>query len=389
PAPSTFETKLLHMESRPGLRSKNPEFYLRCEVHRSDMDVFMRSLRKVVCSVPEEKVSWFPCQMKDLDRCNLLVTKFDPNMDHEHPGFNDSAYRKRRSVIAELAFAHKQFDPLPVVDYTTEEVSTWGEVYRQLRGVYPSVACRQFLDGLQQLERECGYGEQRIPQIRDVSAFLKGKTGFQLRPVAGLLSARDFLASLAFRVFQCTQYIRHGSAPMHSPEPDCCHELLGHIPMLADPEFAQFSQEMGLASLGASDEDIEKLSTLYWFTVEFGLCREDGELKAYGAGLLSSYGELMYALSKEPQHKAFDPEQTVLQPYQDQTYQPVYFVSESFEDVKNKLRNYSASIRRPFALRYDASTCSVEVTDSINAQSDNKHQLRYFHTAFYFKKIYI
>uniref|UniRef100_A0A8C5D5Q5 Tyrosine 3-monooxygenase-like n=1 Tax=Gouania willdenowi TaxID=441366 RepID=A0A8C5D5Q5_GOUWI len=327
---TTFETKLLHMESRPGLRSKNPEFYLRCEVHRSDMDVFMRSLRKVVCSVPEEKVSWFPCQMKDLDRCNLLVTKFDPNMDHEHPGFNDSAYRKRRSVIAELAFAHKQFDPLPVVDYTTEEVSTWGEVYRQLRGVYPSVACRQFLDGLQQLERECGYGEQRIPQIRDVSAFLKGKTGFQLRPVAGLLSARDFLASLAFRVFQCTQYIRHGSAPMHSPEPDCCHELLGHIPMLADPEFAQFSQEMGLASLGASDEDIEKLST--------------------------------YALSKEPQHKAFDPEQTVLQPYQDQTYQPVYFVSESFEDVKNKLRNYSASIRRPFALRYDASTCSVEVT---------------------------
>nr|1J8T_A Chain A, PHENYLALANINE-4-HYDROXYLASE [Homo sapiens]1J8U_A Chain A, PHENYLALANINE-4-HYDROXYLASE [Homo sapiens]1KW0_A Chain A, Phenylalanine-4-hydroxylase [Homo sapiens]1LRM_A Chain A, Phenylalanine-4-hydroxylase [Homo sapiens]1MMK_A Chain A, Phenylalanine-4-hydroxylase [Homo sapiens]1MMT_A Chain A, Phenylalanine-4-hydroxylase [Homo sapiens] len=312
----------------------------------------------------KDTVPWFPRTIQELDRFANQILSYGAELDADHPGFKDPVYRARRKQFADIAYNYRHGQPIPRVEYMEEEKKTWGTVFKTLKSLYKTHACYEYNHIFPLLEKYCGFHEDNIPQLEDVSQFLQTCTGFRLRPVAGLLSSRDFLGGLAFRVFHCTQYIRHGSKPMYTPEPDICHELLGHVPLFSDRSFAQFSQEIGLASLGAPDEYIEKLATIYWFTVEFGLCKQGDSIKAYGAGLLSSFGELQYCLSEKPKLLPLELEKTAIQNYTVTEFQPLYYVAESFNDAKEKVRNFAATIPRPFSVRYDPYTQRIEVLDN-------------------------
>ncbi|XP_031735093.1 tryptophan 5-hydroxylase 2 isoform X1 [Anarrhichthys ocellatus] len=367
---------LSHIESRMSKRVVNEvEIFADCSCSKKEFEELLQHLRDHVNVISfntpahvwsaeaadEDDVPWFPMKISELDQCSHRVLMYGSELDADHPGFKDEVYRQRRKYFVEVAMNYKFGQPIPHIEYTPEEVRTWGVVFRELTQLYPTHACREYLKNLPLLSKHCGYREDNIPQLEDVSLFLRERSGFTVRPVAGYLSPRDFLAGLAYRVFNCTQYVRHSTDPLYTPEPDTCHELLGHVPLLADPKFAQFSQEIGLASLGASDEDVQKLATCYFFTIEFGLCKQDGQLRAYGAGLLSSIGELRHALSDRACVRTFDPKTTCNQECLITTFQDIYFVSESFEEAKEKMREFAKSIKRPFSVYYNPYTQSIDL----------------------------
>eukprot|EP00010_Vexillifera_abyssalis_P003453 CAMPEP_0201557254 /NCGR_PEP_ID=MMETSP0173_2-20130828/60607_1 /ASSEMBLY_ACC=CAM_ASM_000268 /TAXON_ID=218659 /ORGANISM="Vexillifera sp., Strain DIVA3 564/2" /LENGTH=430 /DNA_ID=CAMNT_0047970005 /DNA_START=36 /DNA_END=1328 /DNA_ORIENTATION=- len=327
-----------------------------------DIKLFESELRS---KLPDDQqlqvwlIPWFPRSIEQLDLFNNKTLDFSSELDNDHPGFSDQKYRARRKEIVEFAKKYKYAQTIPKIEYTQEENETWGVVYQRLKSLFDTHACKQHIECFEKLEKAGVYSAQEIPQLEEVSQFLRSQTGFSLRPVQGLLSPRDFLNGLAFKVFHATQYIRHSSKPLYTPEPDVCHELLGHVPLFADPEFADFSQQIGLASLGASENDITRLATCYWFTVEFGLCKENSSLRAFGAGLLSSVGELQYSLTDKPKLLPFDPTVAAQTTYITTAMQPLYFVAESFEASTHQMKQFAATLDRPFDVLYSDSQQTV------------------------------
>ncbi|EGC34902.1 hypothetical protein DICPUDRAFT_48007 [Dictyostelium purpureum] len=382
---------LTRIESRPSKTEKSDyDFFLDLEygsntlkeVEKVIEDLESRGVKVTIVSEnpqvdsSDSSIPWFPRKLSDLDLYANKVLEMGDELSSDHPGATDPVYRARRKEIATIAATYKHGHEIPRINYTKEETETWGRVYKKLKELFANYACQQHTFVFPLLEQNCGYSEDNIPQLQDISNFLQECTGFRIRPVQGLLSSRDFLNGLAFRVFHATQYIRHSSVPLYTPEPDVCHELLGHVPLFADPDFADFSQEIGLASIGASDEDIERLSTCYWFTVEFGICKEGDKIKAYGAGLLSSTGELEYCISDKPEKKPFDPFVTCKTKYPITTFQPLYYVAESFADAKEKMREFADSLKKPFAIRYNPYTTSIELLDNKDKLLNICNQIR-------------
>jgi phenylalanine-4-hydroxylase len=160
-------------------------------------------------------------------------------------------------------------------------------------------------------------------------------------PVAGFLEQRAFLNLLAFKIFSSTQYIRHHSKPFYSPEPDVVHEMMGHVPLFTSKDFVDFSQRIGLASLCLSEETLKELAAIYFWTVEFGLVRENsGQMKAYGAGLLACAAELEYVGQGGGVKKRFDPNKASKTEYVYTNYQPMYWWGDSLEEIKERVNDF-------------------------------------------------
>mmetsp|Transcript_1600 Transcript_1600/g.1375 ORF Transcript_1600/g.1375 Transcript_1600/m.1375 type:complete len:473 (-) Transcript_1600:607-2025(-) len=392
-----FNINLNRIESRPSNKGEDTfEMALdfNGDIQHLHVQNFIEELKRRASNMlvlDQREVPWFPVHVSELDGIANRTLELGSDLASDHPGAHDSAYRTRRMMLADLANSHRFGREIPHIEYTPEELATWAVIWNKLQPLAHRYACKEYLEILEDMRDECAFRHDNIPQQADISRYLHRKTGWSMRPVSGLLSSRDFLNGLAFRVFFSTQYIRHESMPLYTPEPDICHELLGHAPMFADPAFAQFSQEIGLASLGASDDDVQRLATCYWFSVEFGLCQQQGEIKAYGAGLLSSFGELEYACSKHrpgggrddfPQIKDWDPYRASSQTYPITDYQPVYFCADSLDDAKIKMRDFCEfGLKRPFHARYHSLTQSIWVDRNVSrcpsshvANHDNGHE---------------
>src|SRR5690349_10984249 len=165
-------------------------------------------------------------------------------LDRDHPGFRDPSYRQRRNQIAQIAIAYRTGEALPHVEYTEEEHRVWQIALDHLRSLHGRWACRAYLEQWPTLQ----FQPDRIMQLAEASAILERRTGFRLEPVAGLVTPREFMLRLDDRVFLATQYVRHVSTPLYTPEPDVLHELIGHAPLLCDPEFAWMNRRFGQAT---------------------------------------------------------------------------------------------------------------------------------------------
>jgi len=254
----------------------------------------------------------------------------------DHPGASDPEYRKRRNFIAGLSKKFRETGVITDVDYNDEEQRIWQIVAGRLEELHALHANNFYL----QAKKDLGISTKRIPQLTEMNKRLKERSNFRLAPVEGLVDTRAFLSWLSYRTMLSTQYIRHHSRPEYTPEPDIVHEAIGHIPMFTNRDFADFSQFMGHGARVATDRQLEELGRLYWFTVEFGLTEENGEIKAYGAGLLSSFGELTHAFGDEVERRPFDLEQVIATPYDYSDMQPVLYVIPSYAALKEVTRRY-------------------------------------------------
>ncbi len=214
--------------------------------------------------------------------------------------------------------------------YTPEQHAVWAILYERRMRTLALTGSRVFLEGAERI----GLRPDRVPNLGDVNHRLAPRTGWSAVGVTGYLPAREFFACLAQRRFPTTLTVRPREQLDYLPEPDIFHDVFGHVPLHADPVFASFLQRFGSLATGATvEEHMQGLARLFWFTVEFGLIRELGEVKVYGSGLISSHGDAANALGPRCDRRPFTLRAVLGQPYEIDHLQDVLFVIESFDQL--------------------------------------------------------
>ena len=214
--------------------------------------------------------------------------------------------------------------------YTREQHDVWATLYARRMATLRETGSAIFLEGAERI----GLDARRVPDLAIVNARLAPRTGWRAEPVRGFIEPRAFFACLAQRRFPTTITVRPREQLDYLPEPDIFHDVFGHVPLHADPVFADFLQRFGqAASRATAPDDVTAMARLFWFTVEFGLVRESGALKVYGSGLISSHEDAANALGPRCERRPFSLEAVIAQPFAIDRLQDVLFVVDDFRQL--------------------------------------------------------
>ena len=228
------------------------------------------------------------------------------------------------------SYTSKKPDTNGIIHYTDDENQVWSELINGQLQLLEGNVCREYIEALEVMD----FPRDRIPQIHEISSVLMDHTGWSVAPVPALIDFTNFFKLLANRQFPAATFIRRKEDIGYLQEPDIFHEIFGHTPLLTDYRFAAFTEAYGKAGLAADKKDHAMLARLFWFTVEFGLINSSDGLRSYGAGIVSSPGELTYAMESDlPDRRPFDVLDALRTPYRIDIYQTVYFTLDSFDTL--------------------------------------------------------
>jgi len=219
--------------------------------------------------------------------------------------------------------------------YTPENQAVWTELVSRRLPQLEQWACDEYLDGYDVI----GLRSDKIPNLRDIARRLSPRTGWETTPVSGFMPPDAFFEMLAARRFPTTTWLRERNSMDYTPEPDIFHDVFGHVPMHAHKVFGDFLQHYGAVCARVQDKDVlEKIGRLFWYTVEFGLIRQNGKVKVYGSGVISSHGECENVIRGGCEVRDFTLDEVLATPVKVDEIHKLLFAIESFDEVYEAMK---------------------------------------------------